>query len=151
MTRRCLRRARIRSGVGPQYAGALGKKTNCQTLVSLTLARDEVPIPVSLRLFLPDTWINAPERLQRAGVPEAFWVARSNRLTAECYPLMSVAMIFGPGSPGRCGTAAAARPRMSRSPREIAECLEGDAEIVLRHGPVDRSLGLRCQGQGVPV
>ena len=46
-------------------------------MVSLTLARDEVPIPIVLRLFLPDTWIKAPERLQRAGVPEAFWAARS--------------------------------------------------------------------------
>ena len=30
-------------GVGPQYASALGKTANCQTLVSLTLARGEVP------------------------------------------------------------------------------------------------------------
>ncbi len=42
-------------GVASQYAGALGKKANCQTLVSLTLARDEVPIPIVLRLFLPET------------------------------------------------------------------------------------------------
>lgn len=28
-------------GVAPQYASALGKTANCQTLVSLTLARDE--------------------------------------------------------------------------------------------------------------
>src|ERR1700733_4493528 len=39
-------------GVAPQYASALGKTANCQTLVSLTLARDEVsgddrPAPVS--------------------------------------------------------------------------------------------------------
>lgn len=64
-------------GVGPQYAGAVGKKANCQALVSLTLAKDEVPVPVALRLFLPDTWVNDPDRLQRAGVPEAFRVARS--------------------------------------------------------------------------
>ncbi len=60
-------------GVGPQYAGAVGKKANCQVLVSLTLAKDEVPIPVALRLFLPDTWVNDPERLLRAGVPKPFW------------------------------------------------------------------------------
>ena len=30
-------------GVAPQYASALGKTSNCQTLVSLTLARDEAP------------------------------------------------------------------------------------------------------------
>ena len=33
-------------GVGPQYASALGKTANCQTLVSLTLARVEVPAMV---------------------------------------------------------------------------------------------------------
>ena len=32
-------------GVAPQYASALGKNANCQTLVSLILARREVPIP----------------------------------------------------------------------------------------------------------
>ena len=31
-------------GVAPQYASALGKTANCQTLVSLTLARGEVPV-----------------------------------------------------------------------------------------------------------
>src|SRR3982750_1006916 len=64
-------------GVASQYAGVVGKQTNCQTLVSLTLAKDEVPIPILLRLFLPDTWIKDPDRLQRAGVLEAFWGARS--------------------------------------------------------------------------
>src|SRR6202163_4341050 len=37
-------------GVAPQYASALGKTSNCQTLVSLTLARDEVPVMMGLRL-----------------------------------------------------------------------------------------------------
>jgi SRSO17 transposase len=63
-------------GVAPQYAGTLGKKTNCQTLVSLTLAQGEVPVPIALRLFLPETWIKDPERLQHAGVPEAVWACR---------------------------------------------------------------------------
>jgi SRSO17 transposase len=58
-------------GVAPQYAGALGKRANCQTLVSLTLARNEVPVPVALRLFLPAAWTGDPERMCRAGVPEA--------------------------------------------------------------------------------
>src|SRR6266516_4129946 len=40
-------------GVAPQYASALGKNANCQTLVSLTLARGEVPVMLALRLFLP--------------------------------------------------------------------------------------------------
>jgi len=57
-------------GVAPQYASALGKNANCQTLVSLTLASGEVPVMVGLRLFLPQSWTSDPARLARAGVPE---------------------------------------------------------------------------------
>jgi SRSO17 transposase len=64
-------------GVKRQYCGHLGKKANCQVLVSLTLARNEVPVPVALRLFLPQTWTQDPERCARAGVPEAAIHARS--------------------------------------------------------------------------
>ncbi len=84
-------------GVSPQYAGAVGKNANCQALVSLTLAKDEVPIPVVLRLFLPDTWIKDPDRLQRAGVPEAFKVARSKPEIAltELQRVMRAGVSFG--------------------------------------------------------
>jgi SRSO17 transposase len=58
-------------GVARQYCGQLGKQANCQALVSLTLARGEVPVPVGLRLFLPEEWTRDPERCARAGVPEA--------------------------------------------------------------------------------
>ena len=57
-------------GVAPQYASALGKNANCQTLVSLTLASGEVPVMVGLRLFLPQNWTSDPARLDGAGVPE---------------------------------------------------------------------------------
>lgn len=57
-------------GVAPQYASALGKNANCRTLVSLTLARDEVPAMLDLRLFLPESWTSDPTRLARSGVPE---------------------------------------------------------------------------------
>ena len=59
-------------GVAPQYAGVLGKRANCQTLVSLTLAKDDVPVAVALRLFLPEIWTDDPARLAAAGVPEAW-------------------------------------------------------------------------------
>jgi SRSO17 transposase len=56
-------------GVAPQYCSAVGKIANCQTLVSLTLARGEVPIMAAMRLFLPESWTNDRTRLKRAGVP----------------------------------------------------------------------------------
>ena len=55
-------------GVAAQYASVLGKTANCQTLVSLTLARGEVPVMVALRLFEGG---RDRRRLKRAG-------ARSN-------------------------------------------------------------------------
>lgn len=57
-------------GVAPQYASALGKNANCQTLVSLTLSCGEVPVPIALRLFLPESWTADVARLEKAGVPE---------------------------------------------------------------------------------
>jgi SRSO17 transposase len=56
-------------GVKRQYCGQLGKKANCQSLVSLTLARGEVPVCVGLRLFLPADWCGDAGRRAAAGVP----------------------------------------------------------------------------------
>ncbi len=64
-------------GVAPQYASTLGKTANCQTLVSLTLARSEVPVMLALRLFLRESWTSGPACLKRAGVPVEHRVART--------------------------------------------------------------------------
>ncbi len=64
------KKGRSSVGVAPQYASALGKSANCQTLVSLTLASGEVPVMVGLRLFLPESWRSDPARLDRASVPD---------------------------------------------------------------------------------
>ena len=64
-------------GVAPQYASALGKNANCQTLVSLTLARGEVPVMLALRLFLPESWTSDQARLKRADVPLEYRTART--------------------------------------------------------------------------
>ena len=64
-------------GVAPQYASALGKTANCQTLVSLTLARDEVPAMIGLRLFLPESRTGDADRMAKARVPETSRAART--------------------------------------------------------------------------
>jgi SRSO17 transposase len=56
-------------GVAHQYCGELGKQANCQALVSLSLARGEVPICVALRLYMPQEWIDDRVRRKRSGVP----------------------------------------------------------------------------------
>src|SRR5271170_1730901 len=84
-------------GVAPQYASALGKTANCQTLVSLTLARSEVPVMVGLRLFLPETWTGDESRLERAGVPAEYRSARakSEIALAELDRLIGAGVRFG--------------------------------------------------------
>lgn len=56
-------------GVAHQYCGALGKQANCQSLVSLTLARDDMPAPIGLRLYLPKSWTDDAARRAAAKVP----------------------------------------------------------------------------------
>src|ERR1700676_3458622 len=53
-------------GGAPQYASSLARTANCETLVSLALARGEVPVMLALRLFLPESWTSDQARLKRA-------------------------------------------------------------------------------------
>lgn len=58
-------------GVKRQHCGVLGKQANCQVLVSLTLAHKEVPVPIALRLYLPEDWAQDEARRAAAKVPES--------------------------------------------------------------------------------
>jgi SRSO17 transposase len=84
-------------GVAPQYCSALGKTANCQTLVSLTLARGEVPIMLALRLFLPESWTSKRARLERAGVPTEYRTARTKpeMALAEIDRIIATGVRFG--------------------------------------------------------
>jgi SRSO17 transposase len=63
-------------GVARQYCGAVGKRANCQVLVSAQYVADEPessrPLhwPVCARLYLPEGWAKDSERRERAHVPE---------------------------------------------------------------------------------
>ena len=84
-------------GVARQYCGQLGKRANCQALVSLTLAGREVPIPLGLRLFLPQEWTDDLPRCAAAGVPDEAVIARSKGAIAlaEVDRLRAAGVRFG--------------------------------------------------------
>lgn len=96
-------------GVAHQYCGCLGKQANCQTLVSLTLAQREVPVPLALRLYLPETWCADPDRLDRAHVPEsarAFrekWRIALDELDAVCAAGIHFGCVAADAAYGDCG------------------------------------------------
>jgi SRSO17 transposase len=92
-----LKKGKHSVGVAPQYCSALGKVANCQTLVSLTLARGEVPIMLALRLFLPESWTSDRSRARRAGVPPAYRKPRtkSEVALAELDRVVATGVRFG--------------------------------------------------------
>lgn len=57
-------------GVARQYCGALGKLSNCQSLVSLQGVTERVHFPLAARLYLPKSWTDDPKRMKQAGVPK---------------------------------------------------------------------------------
>jgi SRSO17 transposase len=62
-------------GVAPQYCGALGKRANCQVVVSAEYVAEEPessrPLhwPVSAQLYLPEGWANDLQRREISHVP----------------------------------------------------------------------------------
>jgi SRSO17 transposase len=64
-------------GVARQYCGALGKRANCQVVVSAHYVADKPessrPLhwPISAQLYLPERWALDRELRERAHVPEA--------------------------------------------------------------------------------
>jgi SRSO17 transposase len=64
------KKGRSSVGVGQQYNGRLGKQDNCQVGVYAALNCGTRVTIIGARLFLPEDWINDPERCRKAGVPE---------------------------------------------------------------------------------
>ena len=65
------------AGVQRQYCGALGKIGNCVMLVGLAYATERFHALVDLGLYLPQSWIDNPERCDEARIPPAERVPRS--------------------------------------------------------------------------
>jgi SRSO17 transposase len=103
-------------GVARQYCGALGKTANCQVLVSLTLARGEVPVPVALQLYLPQAWADDPARRAGAKVPEHVRFQTKGALAlAEVDRLRATGVRFGAvAADAGYGTSAAFRAALTR-------------------------------------
>ncbi|WP_461653647.1 transposase, partial [Methylorubrum aminovorans] len=62
----------------------IGCRSSRQTPVSLTLARCEILVAISLWLFLPEVWSGDPNRMARAGVPEDLHRPRAKAQIAFC-------------------------------------------------------------------
>jgi SRSO17 transposase len=113
-------------GVAGQRCGQLGKRADCQALVSLTLAKGEVPVCVAPRLLLPKAWAEDGERRAAAGVPEAIEGRSKGQIAlAEIDRLLAQGVRFG---------------------RVLGDAEHGKAAAAFRHGPsaggLIRALGI---------
>jgi SRSO17 transposase len=84
-------------GVQRQYCGALGKTANCQVAPSVHYVSPKGHYPLAMRLYLPESWLGDPERLDKAGVPEA----QRRPLTKGEIALELLDQVRGEGLPGR--------------------------------------------------
>lgn len=57
-------------GVAHQYCGALGKLSNCQSLVTWHAVTKNFHYPLGVELYLPEEWTNDKERMDKAGIPK---------------------------------------------------------------------------------
>ncbi len=96
-------------GVQRQYCGALGKKANCQVAVSVHYVSPGGHYPLDMQLFLPDSWLDDPQRLDQAKVPHDQRQARPkhqialellDRVRAEGLPGTAVVADAGYGVAG---------------------------------------------------
>jgi SRSO17 transposase len=83
-------------GVKRQHCGVLGKRANCQVLVSLTLAQKEVSVPIALRLYLPRDWAQDKARRTQAKVPESIsFETRGDIALAQIDIALATSVRFG--------------------------------------------------------
>ncbi len=71
-------------GVARQWTGRLGKVDNCQVAVFGVLTDGERHAPIDVRLFLPNRWIEDPERCARAGI--AFKLKLKDVMSVDATP-----------------------------------------------------------------
>src|SRR5262244_4329840 len=56
-------------GVVRQYCGQVGKQENCRIGVSLSLATEQLSLPIAWRLYLPEIWAKDHKRRKATGIP----------------------------------------------------------------------------------
>jgi SRSO17 transposase len=70
-------------GVSHQYCGQVGKQTNCQIAVSLSVANHHASLPVAYQLYLTEGWAKDAARRKIAGIPEEIEFATKPKMALQ--------------------------------------------------------------------
>jgi len=71
------------AGVAYQYCRKPDKTTNCQVAVKLDLGTEELTMPLSWALYLPEEWIHDAPRREKAAIPEEIVYKNKTELALE--------------------------------------------------------------------
>jgi SRSO17 transposase len=71
------------AGVQRQYSGTAGRVENCQLGVFLSYVTGTARAPIDCRLYLPESWIDDPERCEEAGIPKGTEFATKPELALD--------------------------------------------------------------------
>ena len=71
------KKGKLSVGVSRQWNGRLGKIDNCQVGVFASLCNSTGSTLLDYRLFLPQEWIDDPQRCRRAKIPEKYRVFKT--------------------------------------------------------------------------
>jgi SRSO17 transposase len=78
-----LKQGKASCGVARQYTGSAGKITNCQVGVFAAYVSDKGCAFIDRQLYLPQEWINNPQRRQAAHVPDTIRFATKPQIAAQ--------------------------------------------------------------------
>jgi SRSO17 transposase len=78
-----LKQGQSSCGVGRQYTGSAGKIANCQIGVFAAYVSNRGCAFIDRQLYLPQDWINKPERLAAAQVPDAIRFVTKPQMAAQ--------------------------------------------------------------------
>ena len=136
-------------GVQRQYCGTLGKIANGQVVVSLTAATAHSHMPLDMQLYLPQSWLDSPQRRRLARIPDS--------ATLQTKPQMGLALLseavaqgitaqvvladaaFGDGEPFRQGVRALGLDYgVGIHLTTLVQLVKNDDEIVSVQTLVDR-------------
>jgi SRSO17 transposase len=147
------------AGVQRQYSSDWGRKINCQVAVALGYLGPAGYLPLALRLYLPRRWLDAPRRLDAAGVPpESRRPANRGEIALELLDRVRAEGLPGGGVVAGAGYGSTPAFRAALAERGLAYLVEVPADLEVypdgraatRPVPV-QTLGQRLRRRGQPA
>jgi SRSO17 transposase len=125
-------------GVQRQYSASLEEKLNCQIAVAVHLVGPAGCYPLGVRLYLPGRWLQSPQLLDAAGVPQAC----RQRMTKWQIALEILDELRCDGIPVRCvisgqGFRASPEALEALTQQTVDWLIEVSEEVVVRLHPSD--------------